>query len=215
MLIPDLFTKWNISPRGIIHIGAHLCEEKDIYISEGKCSNILWIEANPEYTDKNKEVYQGLISNITGKEVDFIITNNEGQSSSFLELKEHLIEHPHVREEKRIKLKTITFQDFVKHNNIDCSKYDFLAMDIQGAELHALQGMGELLRFFKHLYIEVNTKQLYEGCGLFQDVINFLSFYNFKIKDINLTQHGWGDAYFENDDVTDTISYPNMSFLNR
>ena len=33
-------------PNGIIHIGAHLMEERNDYINEG-INNIIWIEANP------------------------------------------------------------------------------------------------------------------------------------------------------------------------
>lgn len=216
MLIPDLFVKWHVYPKGIVHIGAHMCEESEVYKNQAKCDNVLWIEADPNLAEKNPNVYQALISNKTGNIVDFIITDNDGQSSSFLELKEHLIEHPNVREKKRIKLETITFRDFVKKNNIDCSKYDFLAMDIQGAELYALLGMGDILNNFKYIYLEVNTKELYKGCGLLEDIIKFLSFYNFKMKDINMTSHGWGDAFFERtsiDNIKECNVHPNMSFL--
>jgi hypothetical protein len=33
-------------PKGIIHIGAHMMEERSDYISKG-IKNILWVEANP------------------------------------------------------------------------------------------------------------------------------------------------------------------------
>lgn len=200
MLIPDLFHKWNIRPKGIIHIGAHTCEEIDIYKYQAKCDNIIWIEANPELAEKSckkySNVYNCLISNETGNIVDFIVTDNDGQSSSFLELKEHLIEHPHVREIKRLTLKTITLEDFIKTYNINCNYYDFLVMDIQGAEFHALQGMKNILHNFNYIYLEVNVKELYSGCGLLPDIMKFLEEYNFVIRDINMTVHGWGDALF-------------------
>lgn len=70
-------------------------------------------------------------------------------------------------------------------------------MDIQGAELHALKGMTSILKYFKHIYMEVNTKELYEGCGVLEEVTNFLHVHGFVMKDINMTPHGWGDALFE------------------
>lgn len=51
--------------------------------------------------------------------------------------------------------------------------------------------------------MEVNTKELYKGCGVLEEVVRFLSDYGFIMKDINMTPHGWGDAFFEN-----TRSYP-------
>jgi len=49
MLIPNVFNDFiNCRPnKGILHIGAHLCEEKPIYNDIGITDdNILWIEAN-------------------------------------------------------------------------------------------------------------------------------------------------------------------------
>jgi FkbM family methyltransferase len=206
MLIENVFKKHNIQPHGIVHIGAHECEEYEIYKNDAKCDNIIWIEANPEVCHRvsNHRVYQYLISDTTGDEVDFIITNNN-QSSSFLELKEHLIEHPNVIEQKRIKLKTITFDDFCTRENINRSLYDFLTMDIQGAELHALKGMN--LDNFKYIYLEVNTKELYKGCGLLHDIIDLLAKNNFHMADINMTQHGWGDALFIKKYIPDKMHF--------
>ena len=117
-------------------------------------------------------------------------------SSSFLELKEHLVEHPQCVEAKRLKLKTTTLPQVLEQNNIDPSNYDFLIMDIQGAELHALKGMGNLISNFNHIYLEVNTKELYAGCGLLHEIIDFLRPHGFVLRDIMMTEHGWGDAYF-------------------
>jgi len=204
MLIPDLFQKWNIHPRGIIHIGAHRCEERDIYNKIG-CddSKVIWIEGNPELFVEMKntlpqvQIYNAIISDECSV-VDFIITNNEGMSSSFLELKEHLISHPDCLEEKRIKnLKTTTLTTLVEQYNIDMNKYNFLIMDIQGAELHALKGMTEILKHFDGMYIEVNDRELYKDCGLLPDVTKFLSEHGFVLRDIQMAGNfGWGDAYY-------------------
>jgi FkbM family methyltransferase len=202
MLIPDVFQKWNIHPKGLIHIGAHECEERSIYLNAGlNDSQIIWIEGNPNLYNYIKDnftstinIYQGLISD-KEEPVEFIITNNS-QSSSFLDLKLHKIEHPEVYEIERITVNTTTLPKLYEKNNIDETKYDFLAMDIQGAELLALKGMTSILHNFKWIYLEVNTKEIYESCGLLPEIIEFLSTYNFKINDINITVHGWGDALF-------------------
>jgi hypothetical protein len=201
MLIPDCFEKFSIVPKGIIHIGAHFCEEREIYEKAG-CDDtkVVWIEGNPHVCQlvsqkfPTVQVYNGLISD-KEHDVDFIVTNN-GQSSSFLELKEHKIQHPDVYEVGRIQLRTTTLPELLSRHSIDVTKYDCLMMDIQGAELHALRGMKDILSGFRLVYLEVNTKEIYAGCGQLSDIVDFLQPYGFVMKDINMTHSGWGDAVF-------------------
>lgn len=202
MWIYNLFDKWNIKPKGIIHIGAHLCQEREIYKNAG-CddSSVLWIEGNPDIYNRARQmfpdinIYNALISD-KDSTVDFIVTNNDGASSSFLELGEHLIHHPDVFEVERKKMKTIDFGSFVSDNNIDMNMYDFLIMDIQGAELHALKGMIPLFKYFNGIYLEVNNSEIYKKCGQLPEIIDFLKQHGFDMKDIHMTQWNWGDAYF-------------------
>jgi hypothetical protein len=37
---------------------------------------------------------------------------------------------------------------------------------------------------------------LYKGCGLIEEVDNFLAQYNFKRVITQITVHGWGDALY-------------------
>ena len=45
--INELVKHWRISPKSVLHIGAHLAEECDLYRSVG-WNKVIWIEANPE-----------------------------------------------------------------------------------------------------------------------------------------------------------------------
>lgn len=201
MLIPDCFEKCSISPKGIIHIGAHVCEERELYEKVG-CDDtkVVWIEGNPQLCSyisqkfPSVKVYHGLISD-KEEDVDFIVTNN-GQSSSFLELKEHKVQHPDVYEIGRIKLRTTTLPELLNRNSIDITNYDCLMMDIQGAELHALRGMKDIISGFRLIYLEVNVKEIYAECGQLSEIIDFLQPYGFVMRDINMTHYGWGDAVF-------------------
>lgn len=201
MWIPDCFEKCSIVPKGIIHVGAHMCEEREIYKNVG-CDDtkVVWIEGNPRLCHSISQkfptvnVYNGLISD-REEDVDFIITNN-GASSSFLELKEHKIQHPDVYEIERIKLRTTTLPELLNRNSIDITSYDCLMMDIQGAELHALRGMKDILSGFRLVYLEVNVKELYDGCGRLPEIIEFLQPYGFVMAEIKMTDYGWGDAVF-------------------
>jgi FkbM family methyltransferase len=187
----------------ILHIGADECQEKNMYNTVGFTDdNIIWIEGNSEtvnrmklqYNDKLK-IFDALISDVDGDERDFIITNNN-QSSSILELDIHLKEHPQVFEVRRYKKNTITVETLLKQNNIDISNIEFVNIDIQGAELMALKGMKNILKHAKYLYLEVNEKHLYKNCPLIGELESFLKEFNFERKMIDMTCHGWGDAFY-------------------
>jgi hypothetical protein len=51
---------------------------------------------------------------------------------------------------------------------------DLLVIDLQGFELNALRGMGDLLKQFKAAYLEVHRKEQYEGCALIDSVDLFM-----------------------------------------
>ena len=89
MLIPTIFNDFiNYRPKkGVLHIGAHICEEKQLYNENGiSDDNILWIEGNSDLINpRQKNILNAVISDKNDEIVDFIITNNI-QSSSILEL---------------------------------------------------------------------------------------------------------------------------------
>jgi len=204
MLIPTIFDDYKdcIPKKGILHIGAHECEERQLYHSIGfNDDTTLWIEAINELVImikskiSNINIIQSVISDTDDEDVNFMITNNV-QSSSIFNLKTHLTEHPHVFETQRRMLKTTTLNSLYDKYEIPYDKYDFINLDIQGAELKALQGASKILPHINAIYCEVNEKELYEGCGLLPDLDNYLSTYNFKRIAIKMTEHGWGDALY-------------------
>ena len=184
-------------PLGIVHIGAHGGEEVPDYLVEG-VKKIVLIEAIKEKADYLKrtlketeiQVIEACLSD-EETEVTFNITNN-GQSSSFLELGTHKTEHPDVYIVEYRKLKTVCYDSL----NVDDKDCDFLNLDIQGAELKALKGMGDKLIQFKYIYTEVNVKELYKGCALLPELESYLSEYGFKLVEKSISGHGWGDALF-------------------
>lgn len=192
----------NITVTGVLHIGAHECEELPFYrhylgVSE---SNMLWIDAYKFKVEQGKErgitnLYHALISNQDDIDTEFNIASNI-QSSSILDFGTHTIEHPNIHFIDKVLLKTITINTFFKRNNIDPTKYNFWNLDIQGAELLALEGGENLLSNVDAIYIEVNIKQLYKNCPLISDIDTFLAKHNFKRELTKMTIHNWGDAIF-------------------
>lgn len=204
MLIPTIFSTFPecIPKKGILHVGAHMCEERAIYntINIGD-NDTLWIEAIGEivgYVKKINEsinIIQAVITDKDDEDVSFMITNNN-QSSSIFNFGTHAVEHPHVFEIERRNLKTITLNTLFERNNIPHNRYDFINIDIQGAELKALKGAERILPHIKAIYAEVNEKMLYEGAVLLPELDEYLASFNFKRVITNMTRHGWGDALY-------------------
>ena len=201
MLIPlhTLVQKYNLKITGVLHIGAHECEEKAAYNDEGVNDvNIIWLEANENLVKQNinpkVRIYQAVVSDENNKLVDFMVTNN-GQSSSILEFGTHKDSYPNIIETQRIPLKTTTIDTFFeKHPEIDKKPINFLNIDIQGAELQALKGMTGLLPQLDALYLEVNTAEVYKGCALLPEIDAWLLDKEFVRVEICMTDAFWGDA---------------------
>jgi FkbM family methyltransferase len=203
MLIDISYLKFTKNVYGIIHIGAHECEERFTYLNRFNITDneIIWIDALEDKVNAIKMSYSSIrifnecISNTDNEDVIFKVTNNY-QSSSILNLKDHLIEHPDIYEINKIEMKTKTLKTFYNENNFTHDQFNFMALDIQGAELLALEGAAEILDNVDYIYIEVNTKELYENGALLNDIDNYLNKYNFKKQTIYMTEHGWGDAFY-------------------
>lgn len=193
-----LYKKYDLDITGIIHIGAHELEEKTVY-NKLNIKNIIWFEANPQLVAKfltsDDIIYCYALSDKDDEERDFIVTNNF-QSSSLLELETHKTEHPWVFEIQRFKVKTKKLDTVVKVRNIPIQNFNFMNIDIQGAELLALKGAEESLKYIKYLYLEVNEKELYKGCAMLSEIDSFLGERGFKRVELEMTPHGWGDAFY-------------------
>lgn len=184
---------------GILHVGGHLAEEHDDYAAQG-VTNVVWVEADPEKAKLIQNRYgqttvAGVVGDEDGEEVTFHIANN-GQSSSIYEFGTHLTAHPEVRyvgTEERV---SDTLQTLLASAglNVEEEKLNFLNLDIQGAELKALRGLGDDLRFFDFIYAEVNREELYIGCARVEEIDEFLSDYD-RVQ-TEWTPFGWGDALY-------------------
>jgi hypothetical protein len=128
MLIPfeiirHILLSKNIEVHGALHIGAHECEELDLYHRMGISFNdIIWIDAIPSKVDNALErgipnVYNAVITDKDDEEVVFHVSNN-GQSSSVLELGTHLQEHPHVFYVEELKQNSVTIDTFFERKQL-------------------------------------------------------------------------------------------------
>lgn len=197
MLIPlhEVASNYKIDIKGVLHVGAHKCEENDEYLSDGVAqSDIFWIEANPDLVKAIAlpNVIEAAVSDKI-EDVTFHITNNM-QSSSILALKEHSIVHPDIVVTSTRVVRTQRLEDIIRTHSI---KANFINLDIQGAELKALNGMGDFINQFECIHTEVNTRELYAGCALLTDLDDWLWWRGFKRVRIAMNEDcGWGDAVY-------------------
>lgn len=188
-------------PQGIIHAGAYIGGCSKIY-DQFKI-NRCWIEADPES-------YNKLVTNVPGTDVKlnvavsdrdgsalFLVTNN-GQSSSLLSLKKHRVRYPTIVAEKQIIVPCRRLDTLVEQGLIDMYRYNFLLMDLQGAEYLALKGFEKNINKIGYIVAEINYEELYEGCMLAEDFDDYLSELGFaKIMATKYVNFGWGDAYYK------------------
>ena len=199
--IIEILKSSEIDITGVLHIGAHECEEMPFYSNLGlKDKDIIWIDAIIEKVEnaKNKgipNIYNAVITDKDDEDIDFNISNNN-ESSSVLEFGTHLVEHPHVFFKDKVKMKSITVDTFFEKNGIDGSKYNFWNFDIQGAELMALKGAIKNIEHAKVLYLEINENEVYKGCALLEELDSFLEGHNFARVHTVMTEHGWGDGLY-------------------
>jgi FkbM family methyltransferase len=199
----QLVTRWKIKPEGVLHIGASEGQEAEVYLRNGIKKQI-WIEAIPDIYEKLKEnlksnpdakAVNACISDQHGETVTFHIASNGGQSSSILEFDTHSTVHPDVTFVKDITLITERIDGIFSEHNFTGDW--LLNIDLQGAELKALRGMGNLLNRFKWAYIEVNKAHLYKDCPLIGDIDSYMSSFGFNRVDVKWCGNfQWGDAIY-------------------
>jgi len=200
MLIPlhILVQKYNIHFTGILHVGAHECEELQAYDRYLPRNKMLWVEALQDKVDYCKERYpdvfieQGVISDCV-ETVTFNRSNN-GESSSILEFGLHTYFHPHVHFVDSFQCETKMLKDIICKYDIP---YNFINLDIQGVELKALKGMSDWLKTIDYIYTEVNSDYVYKGCAIINEIDDYLKEFGFvRVETVWCGNNRWGDAFY-------------------
>lgn len=191
---------WNVSPGSMLHVGAHEAEEEGDYRRLG-WGPVVWVEALPDKADAlsnrfsgdpGNRVYRGVAWDADGDRIAFNVADN-GQSSSAFRFDTHELEHPEIRHVGQIEVITTRLDTLLADER---ERFDMVCLDIQGAELRALTGLGDRLAAARWIYCEVNTEPLYDGIALFPEITDFLDSQGFRLADWRITGHGWGDALY-------------------
>lgn len=204
MLIPfkDIYKQFNLKISGILHVGAHECEELRDYVSHNiNPKQIYWVEAmeHKVLLMKSKNVlniYQAFVDEVDDKEITFNVSNN-GQSSSLLDFGTHAIHYPQVKFTETIQGKTKRLDTLIEENNIPIQHLNFLNLDIQGVELRALKSMEKHLSHVDYIYTEINTDYVYKDCNLVGEIDEYLKKFGFTRVATKIASNvGWGDAFY-------------------
>ena len=67
--------------------------------------------------------------------------------------------------------------------HLDIDSFDLAKIDVEGFALQVLKGFGDKLDNFKALQIELEIKQVWDGQSFYQDVVDYLDGFGFKILD--------------------------------
>ena len=178
-----------------------MAEELDQYQSL-HWGSVIWIEAQRELAERlsekfsstNQRVIHTAVWDTSNLELNLKITNNS-QSTSLLELGTHKEDYPDIRVSKTELVKTSRIDSLFNKETIP----EFINIDIQGAEIQALRGFGELLHRVKYVYCEVNKQEVYVDCAKVSEIDEYLKLFGFKrITTRWVPLKGWGDAFYMN-----------------
>lgn len=200
-----LFNKYDIKPSGVLHLGANEGQEAKDYQRKG-IKNVIWVEGHGPTFSKLQENVKDISGSVCIQacvsdrysETFLNVSNNDSQSSSLLELGHHSVIHPEVHYVEKIPVKTFRLDDLLKDFNFEGDW--FLNADLQGAELLALKGMGNLLKHFKWGYLEVNKRETYVDCVDIEDMDVFMLQNGFeRVETGEWVADTWTDALYLKD----------------
>jgi FkbM family methyltransferase len=177
----DRTSRFLADAHGLIRFGANDGAQREVYARYGL--PVIWVEALPDVCARLVENVAGypnhralnyLLTNVDGEEYDYGVASNAGKSSSIFAFADHKKLWPKIDYTHSIKLKSTTFKTMVEREGVDIAAYDALIMDIQGSELKALQGMGDLVDGFKWILAEAADFEMYEGGCRLQELDDYL-----------------------------------------
>lgn len=121
------------------------------------------------------------------------VDGNQGASSIYKASGKYPIEQ---YGQDMIRVRAITLESFMVQNNI--ASIDVMWMDVQGAELNALKGLGNKIKDLKIVHLEVEFIEIYKGQPLFGSVDSYLKKSGFDQLGFTSKTHYSGDVVYVN-----------------
>lgn len=186
----------------ILDVGSYTGEQACEFAEQFPEARIFAFEARPQSVEvvrrntarfPNISVVAGAVHHFDG-ETEFHVVDemNPGASSLFTGSGVQEI-HPIVQ--KSIRVRALRLDTWARQAGVE--RFDLVWMDLQGAELLALQGMGELLKSVRAIQLEVTYRELYHGQVMWPEVRAFLEANGLQLVDEWVDVCGYfGDAIF-------------------
>ena len=204
----------DVPKRGIVHVGADIGQEVEQYLGYG-FEKIVLIEANPRCCDillsefggnSRIKIFNYAICDTDGL-IDFHIhTSRSGSTepASILPMKrfKEIVRTLHTAE--TIQVHATTLEALFERYGLARGDYNFIVIDVQGAELMVLQGARSILDSVDVIVSETNLVELYEGGSLEHEIVDFLGRRGFEkrhavyhtLYDDTSTFPAWGECLF-------------------
>jgi FkbM family methyltransferase len=128
------------------------------------------------------------LSNKNGEQVLHVSSGGSDGSSSFLQPKDHLADHPDVFFNKDITVQTLTLDDWAAKQGIE--QIHLLWLDMQGFELEVLKASSVILPKVNAIHMEVSTRSTYEGVPLYSEVRSWMEAQGFRVE-VEAIPQGW------------------------
>lgn len=190
---------------GVIHVGANAGQERDLYARHKL--KVAWIEPVPEQFEKlrqnirslpDQRAINALIADTDGKPYTFHVSNNDGLSSSILELHGHKDIWPDVNYVRDIAIHSSTLKTALETSEVDPGQYNALVLDTQGSELLVLRGAEELLGQFRFIKTEAADFESYRNCATVNQLCSYLKPFGFQVRRADrFAKSASGGAYFD------------------
>lgn len=180
----------DIPIRGIMHIGAGFCKQKNIY--ETLTKNIYWIEGNADLAQIiskfHSKVINVVISNVN-KVKDFYIQFNDNYKGSLLKKKDQPNNETHIS-----KCVTETLDSL--YSKLDNPDVNMIVLSCRGAELLVLEEGKNMLPNIDYILTKIDINSPYkDGCNL-KELDDFLSQFNFVRLHTSFTTNSHGQALY-------------------
>ena len=196
----NLFDKYKMNIKGIVHIGAHYGEEIQEYVDNG-IQKITVFEPLSKNFDVLANRMENVNADIQGHQValgskkvtaKMFVSSGDGQSSSILKPKQHLELHPDVSFSGTEEVEVYLIDEY------DVGDSNVINIDVQGYELEVFKGGKKTLEKIDYIYCEVNRDEVYEGNAMVEDMDEFLDAYGFERVETKWpeTYYTWGDALY-------------------
>lgn len=188
--------RYENAPKGVIHIGAYDMPERGCYVPLFG-ENVIWVEANEKSFDRwtapiatyfNHWAFNLAASDVngTGRYYD----NGSPEVSGLL---------PHVgKSPSYINVPQRRLDDIIDEYDINMNNFDFLNIDVEGAEHKVLRGLKKNIKYINYLFVEVAVSQRHDNQMIFDEMTKYVKELGFELNRVSDSIHtiGWGDAFY-------------------